>query len=135
VSLTGFFLLQLPLDVSPLPPTMPQLLPPPLQSSSLSGTIVSITCVGLICHHLFVVVFLGRFLMIPLSLVWDVSLSSSYNFPILVARLCLLDLLILFTLMYRSLLPHFERGTSLLCELHLYFFLVSYGCISWIHAL
>lgn len=30
-------------------------------------------------------------------LVWDVSLSSSYNFPILVARLCLLDLLILFS--------------------------------------
>jgi hypothetical protein len=54
-SLTDCFFLQLPLAASP-PLTMPQLLPPPLQSTSLSGTIVLVTYVGLVCHHLFVVV-------------------------------------------------------------------------------
>jgi hypothetical protein len=68
------------------------------------------TCVGLICHHLFVVVSLGRFLVIPPSLVWPVSLASSYSSPILVVRQCLLEILILFTLMYGALLPSFRNG-------------------------
>lgn len=78
--LTGCFFLQLPLAASPPPPSMPRLLPPPLQSSSsLSGTIVLVICVGHVCHHLFIVVSLGRFLVIPPSLVWVVSLTSNYS--------------------------------------------------------
>jgi hypothetical protein len=46
------------------------------------------------------------------SFVWDVSLSNSYSFSILVVRLCLLNLLILFTLMYGSCYLRFERGMA-----------------------
>jgi hypothetical protein len=48
--------------------------------------------------------------VIPTSLVWVVDLASRYNSHIRLAKLCPLDLLISFTLMYGALLPLFRKG-------------------------
>jgi hypothetical protein len=44
------------------------------------------TCVGPGCHLSSLVVFLGRFLVIPPSLVWVADLASRYNSRILLVR-------------------------------------------------
>jgi hypothetical protein len=66
--------------------------------------------VGLVYPLLLLVVFLGRLLVILASLVWVVDLASRYNSHIRLAKLCPLDLLISFTLMYGALLPLFRKG-------------------------
>jgi hypothetical protein len=64
--------------------------------------------VGLV-YPLLLLVFLGRLLVIPPSLVWVVDLASKYNSHIRLVKLYPLDLLISFTLMYGALLPLFQK--------------------------
>jgi hypothetical protein len=56
---------------------------------------------------------------VPPSLVWVVNLASRYNSHIRLVRMCPLDLLISFTLMYGALLTFILKGS------HLYYVIFS----------